>query len=114
MRSCVLITQEGSTALHFAVASRQNELLEGLLSAGCPVDARDNAENTPLHVAAGTSFTDTIAALLSCGWICPEPFTGRSLLELHRHPLIDYPAVVSRDVFSELIADAQDDSTLAE
>ena len=45
--------QEGSTALHFAVASRQNELLEGLLSAGCPVDARDNAENTPLHVAAG-------------------------------------------------------------
>jgi ankyrin repeat protein len=49
----IRLSQEGSTALHFAVASGQTELLEGLLAAGCPVGARDNADNTPLHIAAG-------------------------------------------------------------
>lgn len=37
------------------------------MKAGCPVDARDNASNTPLHLAAGCGFKDTVAKLVAMG-----------------------------------------------
>ena len=49
----LLRTQDGSTALHYASAFGQTHVLEALTAAGCAVDARDSAHNTPLHLAAG-------------------------------------------------------------
>jgi len=46
-------TKDGSTALHYAAAFGQTHVLAPLVTAGCPVDSRDNALNTPLHLAAG-------------------------------------------------------------
>lgn len=46
-------TKDGSTPLHYAAAFGQTHVLEPLVAAGCPVDARDNALNTPMHLAAG-------------------------------------------------------------
>jgi cytohesin len=46
-------TKDGSTPLHYAAAFGQTHVLEALVEAGCPVDARDNALNTPMHLAAG-------------------------------------------------------------
>lgn len=40
---------------------------QALVQAGCPVDARDNASNTPLHLAAGCGFKDTVAKLVAMG-----------------------------------------------
>lgn len=45
--------QDGSTPLHYAAAFGQSAVVEALVRAGCPVDVRDNASNTPLHLAAG-------------------------------------------------------------
>ncbi|EFN59974.1 hypothetical protein CHLNCDRAFT_18784, partial [Chlorella variabilis] len=46
-------TKDGSTALHYGAAFGQTHVLAPLVAAGCPVDSRDNALNTPLHLAAG-------------------------------------------------------------
>lgn len=46
--------QDGSTPLHYAAAFGQSSVIETLVNAGCPVDATDDAQNTPLHLAAGT------------------------------------------------------------
>lgn len=45
--------QDGSTPLHYAAAFGQSAVVDALVRAGCPVDVRDNASNTPLHLAAG-------------------------------------------------------------
>ncbi len=50
--SCVSV-QDGSTPLHYAAAFGQAHVAEALVKAGCAVDSRDNAMNTPLHLAAG-------------------------------------------------------------
>lgn len=42
-------------------------MLGQLVAAGCPVDVRDNAANTPLHLAAGCGFLDTVSALAELG-----------------------------------------------
>ena len=41
----------GSTVLHMAVAKRHHGLVQVLVMAGAPLDAKDNEGNTPLHVA---------------------------------------------------------------
>ncbi len=46
-------TRDGSTALHYAAAFGQTHVLPVLVAAGCAVDSRDSALNTPLHLAAG-------------------------------------------------------------
>ncbi len=56
MKVCLLSLQDGSTPLHYAAAFGQSSVIETLVNAGCPVDATDDAQNTPLHLAAGTSF----------------------------------------------------------
>ena len=45
--------QDGSTPLHYAAAFGQTHVLETLVKAGIAVDNRDDARNTPLHLAAG-------------------------------------------------------------
>lgn len=55
-------TRDGSTALHYAAAFGQTHVLEPLVRAGCPVDSRDNALNTPLHLAAGVCVREAGAA----------------------------------------------------
>ncbi len=47
------MVQDGSTPLHYAAAFGQSCVIETLVDAGCPVDATDDAQNTPLHLAAG-------------------------------------------------------------
>jgi hypothetical protein len=46
-------TKDGSTPLHYAAAFGQTHVLAPLVAAGCAVDVRDNALNTPMHLAAG-------------------------------------------------------------
>ncbi len=45
--------QDGSTPLHYAAAFGQTHVLETLVKAGIAIDNRDDARNTPLHLAAG-------------------------------------------------------------
>ena len=45
--------QDGSYPLHYAAAFGQSHVVEALVEAGCPVDCKDDAQNTPLHLAAG-------------------------------------------------------------
>ncbi len=47
--------QDGSTPLHYAAAFGHAGAVETLVQAGCDVDVRDHACNTPLHLAAGTA-----------------------------------------------------------
>lgn len=47
------LVQDGSTPLHYAAAFGQTGVIRTLMESGCPVDATDDAENTPLHLAAG-------------------------------------------------------------
>ena len=47
--------QDGSYPLHYAAAFGQSHVIETLVKAGCPVDSKDDAQNTPLHLAAGLS-----------------------------------------------------------
>ena len=47
--------QDGSTPLHYAAAFGQTHVLETLVTAGIAIDNRDDARNTPLHLAAGHS-----------------------------------------------------------
>jgi ankyrin repeat protein len=47
------VWQDGSTPLHYAAAFGRAHVVQALVKAGCSVDARDNASNTPLHLAAG-------------------------------------------------------------
>lgn len=61
--ACGACLQDGSTALHYASAFGQAHVLEALVSAGCAVDARDNAHNTSLHLAAGAISYGTILGL---------------------------------------------------
>ena len=49
--------QDGSTPLHYAAAFGQTHVLETLVEAGIAVDNRDDARNTPLHLAAGEKHT---------------------------------------------------------
>ena len=49
--------QDGSTPLHYAAAFGQTHVLETLVKAGIAVDNRDDARNTPLHLAAGKTCT---------------------------------------------------------
>ena len=51
--SLCLPLQDGSTPLHYAAAFGQTHVLETLVKAGIAVDNRDDARNTPLHLAAG-------------------------------------------------------------
>jgi ankyrin repeat protein len=48
-----LYLQDGSTALHYAAAFGQAHMIQVLVRLGCDVNVRDEAENTPLHLAAG-------------------------------------------------------------
>ena len=45
--------QDGSTPLHYAAAFGQSSVVETLVNGGCSIDATDDAQNTPLHLAAG-------------------------------------------------------------
>lgn len=47
------VAQDGSSPLHYAAAFGQVHVIRPLVAAGCPVDCRDDASNTPLHLAAG-------------------------------------------------------------
>jgi len=40
------------TALHLAIWNKNYDIAKAILSAGCPVDVRDEGECTPLHIAA--------------------------------------------------------------
>ena len=95
-------TKDGSTALHYAAAFGQTHVLAPLVAAGCPVDSRDNALNTPMHLAAGTCRAVVVGKRNLCGAahhacfhticgrlqegqrcstclsICPPPCTGSS------------------------------------
>ena len=57
------VVQDGSTPLHYAAAFGQSHIIKALVEAGCPVDSRDDAQNTPLHLAAGMPVTDSYSAL---------------------------------------------------
>ena len=54
-KTCVCCLQDGSTPLHYAAAFGQTHVLETLVKAGIAIDNRDDARNTPLHLAAGQS-----------------------------------------------------------
>ena len=43
----------GHTALHWAAARGDQQIMEWLLSLGADIDARNTSEATPLHTAAG-------------------------------------------------------------
>ena len=77
-------TKDGSTPLHYAAAFGQAHVLESLVrvpvlcsvlslkhwlcfQAGCSVHSRDNAKNTPLHLAAGCGFLETVVKLVELG-----------------------------------------------
>ena len=71
-------TKDGSTALHYGAAFGQTHVLAPLVAAGCPVDSRDNALNTPLHLAAGEprqrSACTCVADHAGCAlWITEAP-----------------------------------------
>lgn len=57
MKACgvmlVALLQDGSTPLHYAAAFGQSHMVEILTDLGCDVNIKDNAQNTPLHIAAG-------------------------------------------------------------
>ena len=55
-------SQDGSTPLHYAAAFGQTHVLETLVKAGIAVDNRDDARNTPLHLAAGALLVMLISA----------------------------------------------------
>ncbi|MCP5182061.1 MAG: ankyrin repeat domain-containing protein [Pseudomonadales bacterium] len=61
----------GETVLHLATshnhADNRPRLIEVLLAAGVPVDARDGSGNTPLHWAAGFGCVPCVPVLLSGG-----------------------------------------------
>ena len=50
---CGLCAQDGTGPLHWAAAAGQAAVMQVLVQAGCPLDGRDHALNTPLHLAAG-------------------------------------------------------------
>lgn len=53
LRVLLMCVQDGSTPLHYAAAFGQTSVIQTLMDSGCPVDAIDDAQNTPLHLAAG-------------------------------------------------------------
>jgi len=55
--------QDGSTPLHYAAAFGQTHVLETLVKAGIAIDNRDDAQNTPLHLAAGCASSSSSAAM---------------------------------------------------
>ena len=56
--------QEDSSILHHAAAFGQAQVLEILVAAGVIVDARDKAQNTALHIAAGEPTPGALAVML--------------------------------------------------
>jgi hypothetical protein len=68
-------TKDGSTSLHYGAAFGQTHVLAPLVAAGCPVDSRDNALNTPLHLAAGERQHHSACTHMTCracsraGWL---------------------------------------------
>ena len=59
--------QDGSSPLHYAAAFGQTHVLETLIKAGIAVDSRDDACNTPLHLAAGLLLhRELLCLLLQC------------------------------------------------
>ena len=70
--ACVLAPrmQDGSTPLHYAAAFGQAGVMPALVAAGCGVDATDDARNTPLHLAAGCGFVDTVSSAIFFAMVC--------------------------------------------
>jgi len=62
-KTCVCRLQDGSTPLHYAAAFGQTHVLETLVKAGIAIDNRDDARNTPLHLAAGRASSSSSAAV---------------------------------------------------
>ncbi len=66
-----LFDREHATALHFAAAAHQPEIVQLLLDKGAVVDAKDHAGNTPLFKALSTyrgdANGDAIWALMLAG-----------------------------------------------
>jgi ankyrin repeat protein len=60
-------TNDGSTLLHTALRSSQEDVAQLLLAAGARIDTTDQAGNTPLHVAAATGMTGSVQQLLQMG-----------------------------------------------
>jgi ankyrin repeat protein len=56
-----------NTPMHAAAAGGQHALVELLVRAGAPVDARDGAGNTPLIVAAANGLVESVRLLLAKG-----------------------------------------------
>jgi len=61
------VADEGSTALHFAVAAGQVDVVQSLLSAGADITKRNLAGVTPLHLAVLDGETSIAKALLAKG-----------------------------------------------
>ncbi|HXV86303.1 MAG TPA: ankyrin repeat domain-containing protein, partial [Gemmatimonadales bacterium] len=62
------LTSTGATALHFAAASGQPDVIRALLEGGAKVNARDGyADRTPLMFAVAADQVDAVKALLAAG-----------------------------------------------
>src|SRR5512140_1222431 len=60
-------SKDGQTALHAAVLAQDPAVVEFLLGKGVDVNAADERQNRPLHVAANSLRADTAALLLKGG-----------------------------------------------
>lgn len=58
------MVQDGTGPLHWAAAAGQYSVLQVLVDAGCPLEGRDIAHNTPLHLAAGQHTAPSCQLLL--------------------------------------------------
>jgi len=57
----------GHTALHWAAANEQCEVVQWLLEVGMSPNIRNNGDSTPLHSAAGAGATKVVKQLLERG-----------------------------------------------
>ncbi|CAM9297125.1 unnamed protein product, partial [Sphacelaria rigidula] len=62
----------GRTALHWAAARGNTDVVHALLEAGANINARDGAGSSPLHCAARAGHAAIVEALLGCSWAYPS------------------------------------------
>lgn len=74
--------EHGNTFLHIAAMYDATRIIERLLAAGCPVDAKDQNGATPLHVAALNGSAGAVKALLTAG-AAPQDRDHKGKTPLH-------------------------------
>lgn len=85
-----LLDEHGMGLIHWATDANDLDILEFLLSSGCPVDLRDDEQQqTALHYAASCGHLECVRLLLQYGADCmAQDVDGQTCLDVAEDPAI--------------------------